>query len=80
MQTGIRVIKRDALNERTAVSTNTTTKSDRERERETVATVKIWIADWQDRKQSLQKAAESIISSIGGRREIPSKRFSPGLI
>jgi hypothetical protein len=80
MQTGIRIIKREALNGRTADSTNTPTKSDRERERERVDTVKAWIADWHERKRSVQKAADSIISSIGGRRETPSKRFSPELI
>ena len=51
-------------------------KSDRERERETMDTVKAWIADWHERKRSMQNAADSIIRSIGARRENPTKRFA----
>ena len=79
MQTRIRIIKRGAATGPTLDPANPATKSDRERERETVATVNAWIADWHERKQSLQNAASSIISSIGGHGEAPTKRFSPGL-
>lgn len=68
MQTRIKIVKRGTSNGRTQPSMNRTLKSERERERETVATVKTWIADWQDRKRSLQVAADSLISSIGLRR------------
>jgi hypothetical protein len=79
MQGQIRIIKRGAKLCRTADSTNTTTKTDRERERESVDTIKGWIAEWHERKRSLQQAADSIISSIAGRRETQTKRFSPEL-
>jgi len=68
MQTRIKIIKRGTPNDRSNASTNRTLKSERERERETVATVKTWIADWHDRKRSLQQAADSLISSMGLRR------------
>jgi len=79
MQTRIKIIKRGAPNGRTDASRNRTLKSERERERETVATVKTWIADWHDRKQSLQEAADSLISSMGLRRGTPRESFSPEL-
>ena len=68
MQTRIKIVKRGTSNGRTQPSMNRTLKSERERERETVATVKNWIADWHDRKRSLQQAADSLISSMGLRR------------
>ena len=80
MQTRIKVIKRGTATGPNHDSTNPATKSDRERERETVDTVKGWIADWHERKRSLQVAANSIISSIGVRRDAPTNRLSPGLI
>ena len=76
MQAGIRIIKRGAQNGLSDVSANPVAKSDRERERETVDTVKAWIADWHERKRSLQNAADSIIRSIGARREGSTKRFA----
>ena len=80
MQTRIRIIKRGAATGRTPDATHLPTKSDRERERETVNTVKTWIVDWHERKHALQTAANSLISSIGARREPPTKRLSPELI
>ena len=68
MQARIRIIKRGAQN-RSDISANPVPKSDGERERETVDTVKAWIADWHERKRSSQNAANSIIRSLGARRE-----------
>jgi hypothetical protein len=76
MQTGIRIIKRGAQNGRSNRSANPVTKSDSERERERVETVKAWIADWHDRKRSMQEAADAILRSIGTRRERPTNRFA----
>ena len=76
MQAGIRIIKRGAQNGLSDVSANPVAKSDGERERETVDTVKAWIADWHERKRSLQNAADSIIRSIDARSESPTKRFA----
>ena len=75
MQARIRIIKRGAQNGLSDVSANPVAKSDGERERETADTVKAWIADWHERKRSLQNAADSIIRSIGAHREGPTKRF-----
>ena len=69
MQAGIRVIKRGAQNGMNGVSGKPIAKSDREREREAVDTVKAWVADWQERKRSLQCAAVSLIRSIDSGRE-----------
>ena len=79
MQTRIRIVKRGAMTAPTHDSTPAI-KTERERERETVDTVKSWIADWHERKQSLQAAANSLISSIGARREPPTRRLRPELI
>ena len=76
MQAGIRIIKRGAQNGRSDLSANPVAKSDREREREAMDTVKAWIADWHERKRSLQIAADSIIRSIGARRESPTNRLA----
>ena len=72
MQARIRIIKRGAQN-RSDIAANPVAKSDGERERETVDTVKAWIADWHERKRSSQNAANSIIRSIGARREGSAK-------
>jgi hypothetical protein len=76
MQAGIRIIKCGAQNGRSDVAASPIAKSDRERERETVDTVKAWIADWHERKRSLQNAADLLIRSIGARHEGPTKRFA----
>ena len=64
MQAGIRIIKRGAQNGMSGVSGQPLAKSDRDRERETVDTVKAWVADWEERKRSLQSAVVSLIRSI----------------
>jgi hypothetical protein len=73
MQARIRIIKRGAQNSPSDLSINPVAKSDGERERETVNTVKAWIADWHERKRSSQNAANSMIRSMGTRREGPTK-------
>jgi DNA-binding transcriptional regulator YiaG len=75
MQARIKIIKRAAHNGMNEVS-NPIAKSDRERERETVNTVKAWVADWEERKRSLQNAANAILCSIGSPRERATKRFA----
>jgi len=76
MQARIRIIKRGAQNGGSEVSANPVAKSDGERERETVDTVKAWVADWHERKRSLQNAADLIIRSLGAGCESPTKRFT----
>ena len=77
MQARVRIIKREAQNGMDAVSENEIAKSDREREREAVDTVKGWVADWNERKRSMQKAAFLLLRSIDGGRESSTKRFAP---
>ena len=74
MQPGIRIIKRGAQGGRSDVAASPLAKSDRERERETVVTVKAWIAEWHERKRSLQNAADLIVRSLGS--ESPTNRFT----
>jgi hypothetical protein len=76
MQTGIRIIKRGAQSGRSDRSANPVAKSDRERERDAVDSVKGWIADWNERKRSMQEAADSLLRSIGARRESSTNRFA----
>jgi len=76
MQTGIRIIKRGTQNGRGDLSAEPVAKSDRERERETIDSVKGWIADWHERKRSMQEAADSLLRSMGARRESSTKRFA----
>ena len=76
MQSGIRIIKRGTQNGMNGVSGKQIAKSDRDREREAVDTVKAWVADWEERKRSLQSAAVSLIRSIEGGRESSTKRFA----
>lgn len=78
MQTRIRIVKRGAITSPTHDAT-AAVKTEREREREAVNTVKSWIADWHERKQTLRMAANTLISSIGARTEPPTKRLSPEL-
>jgi hypothetical protein len=76
MQAQIRIIKRSSQNCVNGVSANPIIKSDRERERETVNTVKAWVADWEQRKRSLQNAADAIIRSIDRGSENTTKESS----
>ena len=76
MQSGIRIIKRGTQNGMDGVSGKQIAKSDRDREREAVDTVKAWVADWEERKRSLQSAAFSLIRSIDSGRESSTKRFA----
>lgn len=76
MQAGIRIIKRSSQNGVNGVSANPITKSDRERERETVNTVKTWVADWHERKDQLQTAADALIRSMGIRRDATTPRLA----
>lgn len=79
MQTRIRIIKAGAANALGDDCTAPRFKSERQRERDTAATVKTWIADWHDRKRSLQQAADSLIGSMSIRRGTPTKRLTPEL-
>ena len=76
MQARVRIIKREAQNGVNAVSKNEIAKSDREREREAVNTVKGWVADWNERKLSMQKAALLMLRSIDRGSESSTKRFA----
>jgi len=76
MQSGIRIIKRETQSGMKGVSGKQIAKSDRDREREAVDTVKAWVADWEERKRSLQSAAVSLIRSIESGRETSTKRFA----
>ena len=76
MQAGIRIIKRGTQDGGSDVAASPVAKSDRERDRETVVTVKAWIAEWHERKRSLQNAADLIIRSLGAGRESPTNRFT----
>jgi hypothetical protein len=69
MQARIRIIKRGTAIATNGLSTEPTAKSDRQLERETVDTVKGWVADWHERKVQLQTAADTLIRSIGIRRD-----------
>jgi hypothetical protein len=69
MKAGIRIIKRGAKHGMDGVSGKPIAKSDRDREREAVDTVKAWVADWEERKRSLQSAAVSLFRSIDSGRE-----------
>lgn len=77
MQARVRIIKRGAQNVMNAVSENEIAKSDRDREREAVDTVKGWVADWHERKRSMQKAAILLVRSIDRGCESSTKRFAP---
>ena len=58
------------------LSAKPTTKTDRQIERETVATVKGWVADWDQRKRSLHNAAILLIRSIDRGSENSTKEFA----
>jgi len=58
------------------LSAKPTTKTDRQIERETVATVKGWVADWDQRKRSLHDAAILLIRSIDRGSENTMKEFA----
>ena len=76
MQARIKIIKRTANNGMTGVPSNPIAKSDRQRDRETVNTVKAWVADWEQRKRSLQDAAILVLRSIDHGSENTTKEFA----
>jgi hypothetical protein len=76
MQARIRIIKRGTGRVMNGFSAKPTTKTNRQIERETVATVKGWVADWDQRKRSLHHAAILLIRSIDRGSENTRKEFA----
>ena len=64
MKSRIRIIKRGAVANATNPSANQTEKTVCQRERETANRVKIWIAEWEERKRVLNAAALSFVRSM----------------
>ena len=62
MNTGIRIIKRGALEKQNSLPVNHAEKTEQQRERETASTIQAWIAEWGERKRSLRISTFALIN------------------
>ena len=76
MQSAIRIVKRGSSVATTALSANEVEKTVQQREHETVNTVKSWIAEWEQRKRSLQAAAFELVRSLENSRQNSAQAFA----
>ncbi|HKV36066.1 MAG TPA: hypothetical protein VJP89_17130 [Pyrinomonadaceae bacterium] len=67
MSSRIRIIKRGALKEPNSFAVHHAEKTEQERERETASTVKGWVAEWGERKRSLQIASFALVRTLDHR-------------
>ncbi|MGH9880017.1 MAG: hypothetical protein ACRD6N_01175, partial [Pyrinomonadaceae bacterium] len=57
-------------------ATNQLEKTVEQRERETANTVKIWVAEWEERKRALHAAAFSLVRSLENGSQNSPRRFA----
>lgn len=69
MNSGIRIIKRGALEKANSFPVQHAEKTDQERERETASTVQTWVAEWEARKRSLSVAAFALVRALDQSRQ-----------
>ena len=62
MKSGIKIIKRDSLGKQNSFPVHSAEKT--EEQRDTVSTVQGWVAEWQERKRSLQMAAVAFVRAL----------------
>ncbi len=62
MNSGIRIIKRGALEKQNSLPARPAEKTEQQRERETASTIQAWIAEWGKRKRSLQIPTFALIN------------------
>jgi hypothetical protein len=65
MNSRIRIIKRGVLGKPNGSPVQCAEKTAQERERETASTVKEWVAEWEERKRSLQMATFELLRGLG---------------
>lgn len=64
MNSRIRIIKRGALGKPNVSPVQCAEKTAHERERETASTVNEWVAEWKERKRSLQMAGFVLLRGL----------------
>jgi hypothetical protein len=69
MNSAIKIIKRGALAAKPNVPVRDTEKTEQERERETTSTVQSWVAEWKERKRSLQIATFVFVRALDQSRQ-----------
>ena len=69
MNSGIRIIKRGDLRKTDSVPVHHVEKTVQERERETASTVQEWVAEWKERKRSLQMATFALVRALDQSRQ-----------
>lgn len=69
MNSGIRIIKRGVLEKPNSVPRHEVEKTARESERETASTVQEWVAEWKERKRSLQMATAAFVRALDQSRQ-----------
>ena len=67
MSSRIRIIKRGALRKPESSAVHHVEKTEQERARETASTVKGWVAEWGERKRSLQIASFALVRTLDHR-------------
>ena len=69
MNSAIKIIKRGAIGKPNDVPVHNTEKTDEQRERETAGTVQAWVAEWKERKRSLQLATFAFVRALDQSRQ-----------
>ena len=69
IHSAIKIIKRDTLRNPNNLPVCQPEKTPQERERETASTVKGWVAEWEERKRSLQIATFEFVRALDESRQ-----------
>ena len=69
MNSAIKIIKRGTLAKPNNIPVRDAEKTEQERERETTSTVQSWVAEWKERKRSLQIATFAFVRALDQSRQ-----------
>jgi len=69
MNSAIKIIKRGAIAKPNNVPVLPAEKTEQQRERDTAGTVQTWVADWKERKRSLQLATFAFVRALDQSRQ-----------
>jgi hypothetical protein len=69
MNSAIKIVKRGTSGKPNNVSVPSAGKTEHERELDTASTVKSWVAEWEERKRSLQIAAFVFVRAFDQSRQ-----------
>ena len=76
MNSRIRIIKRGTLGNPNGSPVHHAEKTAQDRERETASTVQGWVAEWEERKRSLQMATFALLRGLDQSRQTSVKAIT----